>query len=614
MMPNRIPRHWPIILATLALTYLVVVVFYPIPGFSFITLDVNEQLLNNPSVRGLTAQNVKHILTTPCIASYYPVRSLTFALDHQIWGLDPAGFKLTGGLIHLANVLLVFWLIVRLFRSPSAAEGGDERPPGVDTGQVAVAAFSAGLFAVHPVVVEPVTWVAGREELLMTLGALGCIHFHLSARRLDHEQGRSWRRAACFVAAAVCCVFACLSNAVGVVIPALVATFDALTLPKPKLGRILRGTLALWLIGGATVAVKGLLPSGPQADLPWSILSRQPGVALVGYWLNLRTLAWPTDLSLSYTTIRPDNLPIAQVVLGFVAVVATGGLIWIARRHTRIVFGLLWFCLALAPTSQLLPHHVSRADRFLYLPLAGLAVVAAMALALLRRRLGSRAAWIAAAAAGIGLLILLEVLSTRQVHTWRNDVTLWERSVALGPDNPRAHGYLGDALRELGDTARAAESYRKSFQIDPDCAGVLNNYAICLTSDGKPRMDDHRLAVELAERGCRITEWQDPDLTHTLARAHTSLANTYHAAGRHDLAIEHYESAVRAHPRYDMAMFNLAVLLSTCPDKSLRQPDRAVQLAEQGCRLVGWPDAHRLGILATAYAGAGRFDDAVAVT
>ena len=67
--------------------------FCPILGFSFITLDVSPQLLDNPHVHGLTVQNVKHILTSPCIASYYPVRSLTFALDYEIWGLDPTGFN-----------------------------------------------------------------------------------------------------------------------------------------------------------------------------------------------------------------------------------------------------------------------------------------------------------------------------------------------------------------------------------------------------------------------------------------------------------------------------------------------------------------------------------------
>jgi tetratricopeptide (TPR) repeat protein len=613
MAKDRMPRRWPIVVTILALMYLVGVVFWPIPGFSFISLDVDPLVQDNPTVHGLTVQNIKRIFTTPCIASYYPVRSLTFALDYEIWGLNPAGFKLTGALIHLTNVLLVLWLIARLFRYRAAAEEPAERQRVLDNREVALAAFSAGVFAIHPVVVEPVTWVAGREELLMTLGALGCIHFHLTARCLCREGGRSGRAAACFVGAAVCCAFGCLSNAVGAAIPVLITTWEVLTLPKPKLGRILRGTLALWLIGAATCVVKILIPSGPRVAMPWVTLAKQPGVVLAGYWLNLKTLAWPTKLSLSYEYIWPDDLPVAQVALGAVAAAATCVLIWIVRRRTRILFGLLWFCLALAPASQLIPHHLQRADRYLYLPLVGLAVAAAMAIGRVRHLVKSRAAVVVSAAGGVGLLLLLVTLSAHQVQKWRDDVTLWEHGVAVAPNNPRAHGYLADAYQDVGLADRAVESYRKTLQIAPNYIPALNNFAICLTSGHTSRLDDHLLAVELAERGCLLTEWLDPDLTYTLARAHTTLANTYEAAGQYGLAIDHFCKAIEADPEYDMPLFNLALVLSTCRDENQRDPQMAVQFAERGCQLAVSPDAHRLSILATVYGEVGRFEDAVAV-
>jgi len=606
-------RRWPIVLGILCLSYLVAVVFYPILGFSFISLDVSPQLLDNPHVHGLTVKNVQHILTSPCIASYYPVRSLTFALDYEIWGLDPTGFKLTGGLIHLTNVVLVFWLVVRLFRHHAASKELAKRKQPLEVGEVALAAFSAGVFAIHPIVVEPVTWVAGREELLMTLGALGCIHFHILARNMALKGGRTRHVTACFVGAAICCSLGCLSSAIGAVIPLLITVWDVLTLPKPKLGAILRGTFALWLIGAATCAVKFLLPSGPQADLPWAILARQPGVILAGYWLNLKTLAWPTKLSLSYVYIRPDDLPVVQVVLGAVAAAATCVLVWYVRRRTRVLFGLLWFFLALAPVSQVLPHHLQRADRYLYLPLVGLAVAAAMALWRVRKLVRGRAGSIASAAVGIGVLFLLVTLSARQVRHWRDDVTLWKHSVAVAPNNPRAHAYLADAYREIGQVDRAFASYRTALRLAPNHVYTLNSFAICLTSDDAPRLHDHLLAVELAERGCLLTEWRDSDLTHTLARSHTSLANTYTSAGQYGMAIDQYHKAIEAHPEYDMAYLNLALVLSTCPDESQRELEEAVLFAERGCRLSDSPNAHRLSILATTYAEVGRFEDAIVV-
>ena len=115
-------------LGVAALVYLECVVFYPLllHNFEFVGGDVRSQVINYPHVHGLSAENVKHIFTSRCVTSYYPVRALTFAIDYQRWGLNPRGYKLTNGLIHLANVLLVFWLILRLFRRESAAD----RPAG----------------------------------------------------------------------------------------------------------------------------------------------------------------------------------------------------------------------------------------------------------------------------------------------------------------------------------------------------------------------------------------------------------------------------------------------------------------------------------------------------
>ena len=190
MLGSKLAR-WSIPLAVTALTYLVCAVFWPTLFFPFVDYDVHQQVHENPYIRGLTAENLKHIFTSRCITSYYPVRTLTFAIDYQCWGLPEVGFngfQLTNGLIHLANSLLVFWLILRLFRR-AAAEELARQEPWWDS---LAAAFSAGVFAIHPVVVEPVAWVAGREELLMTLGALGCIHLHLAAHRLDQRSEWRW--------------------------------------------------------------------------------------------------------------------------------------------------------------------------------------------------------------------------------------------------------------------------------------------------------------------------------------------------------------------------------------------------------------------------------------
>ena len=151
--PGQAP--WPMILAAAALVCMVCMVVWPIVGFECVDLDVDQQVVNNPHIRGLTVDNLMHIFTSRCVLSYYPVRTLTFAVNYQFWGLNPAGFKLTNGLIHLANVLLVFWLVLRLLDHPAST--GRTLGMGWD---LCAATFSAGVFAMHPVVVEPTGGIA----------------------------------------------------------------------------------------------------------------------------------------------------------------------------------------------------------------------------------------------------------------------------------------------------------------------------------------------------------------------------------------------------------------------------------------------------------------------
>ena len=114
---------WSISLVAIMLSCLVLAVFLPILDFEFIEFDVKGQLLQNPHVQGLDAANVMAIFTSRSLTSYYPVRTLTFAIDHHLWGMNARGFKLANILIHLANTLLVFLLILRLFRHSAEAPG-----------------------------------------------------------------------------------------------------------------------------------------------------------------------------------------------------------------------------------------------------------------------------------------------------------------------------------------------------------------------------------------------------------------------------------------------------------------------------------------------------------
>ncbi len=604
---DRSPGRSAILFAALFLVCLVSVAFFPILGFEFIDMDVPDQVIDNPHIRAITWQNLKHIFTSRCITSYYPVRTLTYAIDFQIWGLDPGGFKATNALIHVINVLLLFWLILRLFRRPESADVF-----GISGWDVSVAAFSAGVLAIHPVVVEPVTWVPGREELLMTLGTLGCFHAHLTARRSGSDHDRWLKPLAWHLAAAVFCAMACLSNAVGAVIPLLITTWDMITLARPKLWKILSGTSLLWLIGAATIVIKRLGYIGETSALGGVFSGEWLALVLRTYWLNLKTLARPTKLALSYEWFVPTTLLQTDVIFGGVALIVTCALAWRLRRRKLLLFGLFWFGLALAPSSQIVPHHMYRSDRFLYLPLVGLALAAAIGLRPIGKTPKTRGAAAAATVAGVLLLLVLELLSICQVRTWRNSISVWAHCVRVAPRCAFGHHCLASSLASAGRFDLAVPHYETALSIDPNDTIILDDYAYRLSSCRDERLRDYDRAIRLAEAACALTERKDPGVRRTLALAYMNFATHLKREGQFEEAVKNYHKAIAADPTYEVPLFNLALLLAGCDEERSRRPEEAVRLAEQACQLIESPGSLQLSILAEVYAKTGRMEQAMA--
>ena len=601
---SAVRRRLASVTAVCFLACLVVAVFHPIVRFQFVNLDVDDQVVHNPHIKGLTWENVKYIFTSRCITSYYPVRTLPYVFDHELWGLRAGGFKLTNGLAHLTNVLLVFALLVRLLQPASSSDA--EAKSWL---HLFVAAIAAGLFAVHPLVVEPVAWVPGREELLTMLGALACFHCHLTARRLEERQKHRAKVITAHVLAAVFCLGACLSNAVGAVIPLIVTAWGVIMLPSPRARRIAWGTIALWAIAATTFVLKRWGQTAEELGNEFPVFSLDRlAVVLKVYGLNLRSIFWPTDLAVDYWNVVPNGLWDLQLILGGAALCLTCLLGWMLRRQQLALFGLLWFALALAPTAQIMPHHLDRADRFLYLPLVGLSIMLAAVL----RPMSKRLAWFAGTCiASVLCLSVLLTLSVRQVQTWRNAITLWEHSLRVFPNSAFAHQCLGDALAVDGQFKRAIPIYDRAMRLDPEDARTLNNYAWELATFRDKALRDYDRAIRLATQGCELVQWEDPKIRRTLAMAHMNYGTQLKREGEFERAIQHYRSAIDADPNYEVPWFNLALLLATCSDAELRRPDEAVHLAEQACALVKQPDVIQLKILADVYAETGRVDEAI---
>ena len=588
----------PETLGGIALACLVAVTFFPVPSFEFVGCDIRSQVVDNPALRELTVENVKHIFTSRCITSYYPVRTLTYMVDCQLWGLRAGGFKFTNCLVHVANVWLLFWLALRLLHRSKEGQGSSHT-----WWEVAAAGFPAGVFAVHPVVVEPVVWVSGREELLMTLGALGSIHLHITARRLGEMGGKTRLAIGCHAGAALCCAAACLSNAVAAVVPVLVTAWDVLNLSRPKLWKILHGTTVLWIIGATTIVIKRAGEYSDVAGQPDLLSAQRLMLVAEVYWLNLNTLIRPASLGFGYPKVTPESFLDMEVLLGGIAIGLNLVVLWVSRQRKELLFGLLWFAVALAPSSQVMAHHIHRADRFLYLPLAGLALAVAMGCKPLGSRLRRPVAAAGALVLGLLVLLALETLATSQVWTWRNEITACENSLKLDPGSPTARCALADRLVVNGQSLRAAQTYREAMRLHPEDARIHSNYAWLLATCDERELRNHGLAIELATRACQLSQWKAPEFLQVLAEVHFNTAEELAQQGESNRAAEHHKKAV------DVTL-RLAMLLQSGPKNRLRDPYEAVRLAQQACQLMQRPDSAQLGILAEVYAKAGQFEQA----
>jgi tetratricopeptide (TPR) repeat protein len=373
------------------------------------------------------------------------------------------------------------------------------------------------------------------------------------------------------------------------------------------LERVLRGTAALWAIGAAAIALKQVCEFLTVYDERETLSLERLPVALNVYWLNWKTVVWPSDLAVFRCGISPESWLDGGVILGAIAIGLTCIILWMLRRRKLMLFGLVWYGLALGPTSQIMPHHIQRADRFLYLPLVGLALASAAGLQLVTKASSGRAKAGIVAALTLGLLAL-GARSARQVQTWRNAVSMWENCVRLDPDGTIANCALADNLAREGQSVRAVQHYERALRSSPNAPLIMGNLARLLATCREEEQRDYERAVDLATRAFESS----PRHLGTLALVRTRFAGSLAEGRQFRRAIREYEAAIDLHPVYQPALLELASLLATCEDERLRDADRAVRLAEQACELADQPGPEALRILAKAYAEANRFDEAVA--
>lgn len=612
-------RDTTILILLLGLT---LAVYWPVGGHDFILYDDTAYVTENPHVRaGLTPASVAWAFTSPDQPNWHPLTWLSHMLDVRLFGLNPAGHHATSLALHLASTLVLFLLLRRM------------------TGARWRSALVAALFALHPLHVESVAWVAERKDVLSAfLGLLALLAWTgWIARPARLRYGLALLGFAAALMAKPMLVtlpfllllldwwpFGRWSPGAGVAGP---APRRAAAVPEPAgAGPLPLKALVIekWPFFGlaAAASLTTILfqqRAGAMAAAGHFPAWARVGNAFVSYVTYLIKTVWPSRLAVLYPHPGAALAPLraagaAALLLGLTAAVWRG-----SRERPWLAVGWLWFLGMLVPVVGFVPVGLQAwADRYSYLPLIGIFIIVAWGAADLARR-SSMTRWVAGLAAGLALVGC--AAATRiQLGWWRDSVTLFSRTLAVTRDNAVIENNLGLVLGRMGKTDEAMANLRAALRIWPDYEEAHNNLGNALADRGRwseaiaeyaetLRLDPRRVqtlnnwGTVLLEQG-RFAEAADrfrqalsrqPD--HPAARCNLGLA--LESAGRLDEALAEYREVVRRTPGYAPAWTSLGIALT-----KQGRPAEAIEAFRRALELNPRDDGARRG-LAAAEAGGG---------
>lgn len=561
--PRLVSNLW--IYAALAVATLAV--YAQAMGFDFVNFDDPDYVTRNAHVvHGLTGKGIAWALTSGYGANWFPLTWISHMLDCQFFGLDAGWHHLTNILIHVAASLLLFAFLRRA------------------TGARWPSAFVSFLFALHPLHVESVAWIAERKDVLSA--AFWFLALWAYVRYSERPDAGRYA----LVAAAFCCGL--MAKPMIVTLPFVLLLLDFWPLRRrlrireklPLLGLSAMVAAITFEVQQAAGAVKALdaLPLGLRVQN-----------AVISYVWYIWKMLWPSGLAVFYPF--PARIAVWETITAGAALAAiTIFAVRAARTRPHLAVGWLWFLGTLVPVIGLVQVGMqARADRYLYVPMVGLGIMLAWSAPRVK----------AMAGAGVAVCIGFASVTVVQAGYWRNSESLFrhalevttnnsvaehnlgaalltdparlpeaiahlEAALRLRPDSARIHSDLGSALAKSGQLPKAAEEFRAALALEPGAAIVHNNLGNVLAGEG-------HAAEAIAEYQAALR--MDPDYAdakRNLEAVHSDEAGSHYNAGvdfarqgRGQEAVAEFEACLRIDPGNAEAHNNLGVVLSQMPGK-----------------------------------------------
>lgn len=556
-------KHY-LFLIYVALALATIIAFEPVRHNDFVNYDDQRYVTENPHVKaGITRESVVWAFTTPHFGMWHPLTSISNMLDCQLFGLDPFWHHLTNVLFHLANTLLLFGILKSM------------------TGTVWSSAFVAAVFALHPLNVESVAWLAERKNVLS--GFFWILTIAAYTRYAEHPSIGKYLLVVSIFSLGL------MAKPTVVTLPFALLLLDWWPLGRFQLGSqspnkalpqcesvkvryqksstwpLVKEKIPLFILAAVLSVITFFTQQSVGAVFPVKHLPLDSRIAnaLVSYIRYIGKMIYPSSLAVFYP--HPiDRLPLWQPIVCFmILAVVSAGIIYKARSRNYLAMGWLWYLGTLVPVIGLVQvGEQAMADRYTYLPSIGIYIMVAWGAAELLAKWRYRKT-------GLGLtacivLAALLICTLTQVRYWQNNLTLFGHAVAVTENNYIMHNDYGAALHRKGRLDEALTQYKESLRIAPQYSRAQNNLGV-----------------------------------------------VYLLKGKTEQAIACWNEALKYKPDNAEVINNLAWVRATQENPNFCDSDKAIQLAKRACDLTNYDKPNTLDTLAVAYAAAGKFLQAI---
>jgi protein O-mannosyl-transferase len=557
------------------------VIFGQTLRFDFVNYDDPRYVYQNPRITsGISVANVVWAFSHIHSENWHPLTTITHMLDCQLHGLNAGWHHFTNVLLHSFAVVLLFVALERM------------------TGALWRSAFVSAIFAVHPLHVESVAWIAERKDVL------SAFFFMLSLLAyLHYTRAPSIGR---YLTVALVVALGLMSKPMLVTLPFVLLLLDYWPLERLETRRSNSGRRPSQLVlekipliaFSAVSSIATFLAQrgaiGWTEQLP---VSERINNALVAYVIYIQQMFWPARLAVFYP--HPENrLRVLEISLAFILLVGLTAVAFAFRKKAPyFITGWLWYLGMLVPVIGLVQvGWQGHADRYTYLPEIGLYIAVTWAVTDFTH------SWhLQRTILGVAAIVIVGALSWRcwrQASYWRDSETLFTHALAVTRNNDVAMNNLGIIFLEKGQLDDAISNLQAAIDVRPENAPAHDNLAKALLRKGQvaEAMVHYRKFLEI-----------EPDNVE----ARNTLGTALIQQGRLREAIGQWQDALAIQPENGNAASNLAWVFATCPEDSIRNGRHAVELAEKALRISGGKIPMIYKVLAAAYAESERFTDAV---